>query len=62
MAGTTHAPRKAWVAVISMILGFAVLAVAFIYHNNVVLYVVGGVIGVFGIVMAKVANIMSQTE
>lgn len=61
MAGSTHAPAKAWAAVILMVLGFSICTAAFILHS-VPLFIAGGVVGLAGLVMAKVGHLMAQTE
>ncbi|HEV7209732.1 MAG TPA: hypothetical protein VGN54_13475 [Mycobacteriales bacterium] len=63
MAGTKDAAlTKAWAAVVLMIVGFTVCTLAFILHNNIPMWIIGGVIGGAGLVTAKLANIMSLTE
>ncbi len=62
MAGTAHAPMAAWVAVTCMIVGFSTCTVAFIWHNNIPLWIVGGVIGLVGLVLGRVYHVMDNHE
>jgi multisubunit Na+/H+ antiporter MnhB subunit len=62
MAGTHKAPAPAWAAVIAMIVGFTMCTGAFVWHNNIGLWVAGGVIGAIGVVLAKVYNIMAGED
>ncbi|HEX7355348.1 MAG TPA: hypothetical protein VF288_11015 [Mycobacteriales bacterium] len=62
MAGTTHAPMASWVAVLCMIVGFVVCTVAFIWDNNIPLWIVGGVIGATGLVLGRVYHVMDNHE
>lgn len=67
MAGDsdTHGGTKAsaWVAVLLMIVGFALCALALPWQDaRVPLLVAGGVIGLAGIIIAGASNIMDSTE
>ncbi len=63
MAGTRDpALTKAWAAVVLMIVAFAVCTLAFILHNNIPMWIIGGVIGAAGLITGKLANIMGLTE
>ncbi len=67
MAGDSDTPAKtmasAWIAVILMIVGFALCALALPWRDaRVALLVAGGVIGLAGIIIAGAANIMDHTE
>lgn len=62
MAGTTNAPAKAWTAVIMMIVGFTICTLAFILHNNLALWIIGGLIGAVGLLTAKLVRLMDMTH
>jgi hypothetical protein len=62
MAGTHDAPAPAWAAVLTMIIGFTMCTVAFVWHNNIPLWIAGGVVGAVGVVLAKVYNIMAGEQ
>ena len=62
MAGTAHAPMSAWAAVGFMIVGFACCAVAFCWHNNIALWVLGGVLGAIGLVLGRVYHLLENHE
>ncbi|HEY5336390.1 MAG TPA: hypothetical protein VIJ71_10280 [Mycobacteriales bacterium] len=62
MAGTTHAPMAAWVAVTMMIVGFTMCTGAFIWHNNIPLWILGGVVGAIGLILGRVYHVIDNHE
>lgn len=62
MAYTSESSPAAWMAVGCMIVGFILCTGAFIYHNNVPLWIVGGVVGAVGLVLGRVYHVMRDPE
>ncbi len=58
MAGTSHAPAPAWASVIFMIVGFTMCTGAFVWHNNIALWIAGGVVGLVGVVLGRVYHVL----
>lgn len=65
MAGETRSgtPRKAWVAVLLMVVGFSLCVLALPWRDaRLPLLITGVVLGLAGIVLAKISNLMDFTE
>ena len=60
--GATSAPTAAWAAVGTMIIGFTLCTLGFVFGNNLILWISGGVIGAVGVVIALSTDIMSNVE
>jgi hypothetical protein len=60
--GINKPPPTAWAAVICMVVGLIVCAFAFILHQNIALWILGGVLGLAGVVLAKLSNIMEHSH
>lgn len=55
-------PPTAWASVIFMLIGLILCTFAFILSMNLALWIIGGVIGGTGVVLAKLSNIMQHTH
>lgn len=62
MAGTTHAPLSSWAAVGFMIVGFTMCTGAFIWHNNLPLWITGGVLGAVGVLLGRIYHVLENHE
>lgn len=62
MAGTSHAPAPAWTAVVLMIIGFTICTVAFIWHNNIPLWILGGVVGGVGVILGRIYHLLDSKQ
>jgi hypothetical protein len=62
MAGTTHAPNSAWAAIAFMIIGFTMCTGAFVWHNNIPLWIAGGVVGAIGLVLGRIYHVLENHE
>jgi len=61
--GHGRTTASAWVAVLLMIVGFSLCVLALpVRDARLPLLIAGGVIGLAGIVLGKVANILGQVE
>ena len=58
----TAAPMLAWVAVVLMVIGFGLCTLGFIIHNNLILWISGGVVGAIGVIVAISGDLMGQAE
>jgi hypothetical protein len=61
-SGINHPPPASWAAVTLMIVGFLACTIAFCADNLLWLWIVGGVVGAVGIVLAKVSDIMEHVH
>jgi hypothetical protein len=60
--GINKPPPTAWAAVILMVVGLIICTFAFILSQNIPLWIVGGVVGAIGVVLAKLSNIMEHSH
>jgi hypothetical protein len=60
--GINKPPPTAWAAVILMVVGLIICTFAFILGQNIPLWIIGGVVGAVGVVLAKLSNIMEHSH
>lgn len=60
--GINKPPPSAWAAVALMVLGLITCTFGFVLGMNIALWVIGGVLGGIGIVLAKITNLMEHSH